>query len=201
MDQEEQEMSSGDDNKEWDNLAARIAESKEAKRIADAQEFEKVAKKTDGNDKEQRSVAEKLVDLISQNSNKDQYDVAYAEIQNANHHEIVRVENNKFKRHLTRLYHESENKVANAEAVTNAVQVLQAKAEYNGDTFPLHVRVAWYNGDIYHDLTNQSWECIKITGQGWQLLDKTPNPLFTRYKQVAQVNPIETMNQTYLTDF
>ena len=46
------------------------------------------------------------------------------------------------KRHLIRLYHESENKVANALAVANAVQVLQAKAEYNGDTFPLSVRVA-----------------------------------------------------------
>ena len=55
------------------------------------------------------------------------------------------------KRHLIRLYHESENKVANALAVANAVQVLQAKAEYNGDTFPLSVRVASYDGNHFYD--------------------------------------------------
>src|SRR5918996_3612813 len=77
------------------------------------------------------SVAERLVDLVTQNSNmffKDQYGAAYANIKTTDHHEIVRVESNKFKRHLVRLYYEVENKVANAEAVSNAVQVLQAKA-------------------------------------------------------------------------
>jgi hypothetical protein len=153
----------------------------------------------DGNDKNNdrdkdmsRSVAEKLVDLISQNSNiffKDQYDAAHARIHNLDHHENVRVESGKFKRHLVRLYHESENKVAGADQVSNAVQVLQAKAEYNGDTYQLSVRVASYNGGFYYDLTNPKWQCIKITQQGWELIGKTPIPLFTRFNQTPQVQP------------
>jgi hypothetical protein len=146
----------------------------------------------DPDDKERRSVADKLVDLVTQNSNsffKDQYDTAYARIHNSDHNEIVRVEGGKFKRYLIRLFHESENKVANAEAVTNAVQVLQAKAEYNGETYPLSVRVASYNGAFFYDLTNPKWQCIKITKQDWELVDKTPVPLFTRYNQTPQVQP------------
>jgi hypothetical protein len=139
-----------------------------------------------------RPVAEKLVDLISQNSNiffKDQYDTTYARIHNSDHNEIIRVESGKFKRYLIRLYHESENKIANAEAVANAVQVLQARAEYNGNTYPLSVRVASYNNCFFYDLTNPKWECIKISEQGWELVDKTPIPLFIRYNQTPQVQP------------
>jgi hypothetical protein len=137
-------------------------------------------------------VAERLVDLVTQNSNvffKDQYGAAYANIKTTDHHEIVRVESNKFKRHLVRLYYEVENKVANAEAVSNAVQVLQAKAEFGGDTIPLAIRVAWHNGDIYYDLTNPKWQAVKVTNESWSICDETPTPLFARYNQVALVQP------------
>ena len=51
-------------------------------------------------EKDKRSVAKKLVDLISQNSNiffKDQYDTPHVIIHNTDHYEIVRVENSKYK--------------------------------------------------------------------------------------------------------
>jgi putative DNA primase/helicase len=141
---------------------------------------------------DKRSVAEKLIDLISQNSNsffKDQYDVPFARIHNTDHHEIVRVGSDKFKRYLGRLYYENENKVANTEALTNAVQVLQAKSEYRGDTIPLSLRVASHNGDIFYDLTNEKWQCVRITREYWQLLDEAPSTMFMRYNQTSQVQP------------
>lgn len=147
----------------------------------------------DGNGKgPMPSVAEKLVELVTQNSNiffKYQYDTAYTRILSTDHYEIVKIESNKFKRHLIRLYYEKENKVANAEAVSKAVQVLQAKAEYRGDTIPLSLRVAWYNREIHYDLTNAKWQSVRITKDFWSLSDETPTPLFIRYNQVAQVQP------------
>jgi hypothetical protein len=138
------------------------------------------------------SVAERLVDLVTQNSNmffKDQYGAAYANIKTTDHHEIVRVESNKFKRHLVRLYYEVENKVANAEAVSNAVQVLQAKAEFRGETIPLAMRVTWYNDNIYYDLTNPKWHAVKVTNESWSVCEDVPTPLFMRYNQISQVQP------------
>ena len=86
---------------------------------------------------------------------------------------------------------ESEKRVANAEAVSNAVQVLYAKAEYEWETIPLSLRVASCNGDFYYDLTNDKWQCVKITkGSRWSLVDKTPTPLFDRYNHhIAQAYP------------
>lgn len=150
------------------------------------------SKLNDTSSDDKRSVAEKLVDLISQNSNsffKDQYDVPFARIHNTDHHEIVRIGSDKFKRYIGRLYYENENKIANIEALTNAVQVLQAKAEYRGETIPLSLRVASHNGDIFYDLTNEKWQCVRVTKECWQLLDEAPTPMFMRYNQTAQVQP------------
>ena len=87
------------------------------------------------------------------------------------------------------LFYDNYNKVANAEAITNAIHVLQAKAENGDKTFPLSLRVAWNNGDILYDLTNDKWQCVKISQQGWEIIDNTPNPMFIRYNQKPQAYP------------
>lgn len=199
---------------EWAKISAAKAEVKRQEDIGNAQKTfdeDKVSKVKftagDGNgkpndtngspdpnpdDKERRSVADKLVDLVTQNSNsffKDQYETPFALVYNKDHHEVVRIGSDKFKRYLGWLYYENENKAPNIEAVNSAIQVLHAKAEYKGDTIPLSLRVALYDGNIHYDLTNEKWQCIKITRDSWQVLNETTSPLFTRHNQIAQVQP------------
>jgi hypothetical protein len=143
------------------------------------------------------SIAERLVDLVTQNSNsffKDENNTAFARINTTDHHEILKVGCSKFKRYLSRLLYESDRKVANSEALTTAIQVLQAKGEFEGETKSLSLRVAWHKGDIYYDLTNEKHQCVKVSGSGsgsgsWQILDETPGPMFIRYSQISQVQP------------
>ena len=140
------------------------------------------------------TVSEKLIELITQNSNsffKDENNTVFAHIYVKDHHEIVKVTSGKFKRYLCRLYYENEHKVANSEALTNAVQVLQAKGEFEGETKSLSLRVAWHKGDIYYDLTNERHQCVKVSKDSgsWQVLDETPSPMFVRYSQISQVQP------------
>jgi hypothetical protein len=128
-------------------------------------------KLSNGNTKIQ-SAADILVELATDNAKslfKDQYGTAYAQVYIADHDEIIRVEGNKFKRFLARLFYNGvRKKVVNAESITNAVQVLQAKAEYEGQTIPLCIRAAWNGGNIYYDMSNQRWQCVKISEQGWE---------------------------------
>jgi hypothetical protein len=139
------------------------------------------------------TAAETIVELATENTTllfKDQYGSAYAIIQNEDHREIIKIESNKFKRFLSRLYYDKNcGKVVSSEAITNAVQVLQAKAEYTGQSFPMHLRLAWHNGDIYYDMTDEKWQSIKISEDNWELLSHTPAPLFIRYNQIPQANP------------
>ncbi|CAN5235912.1 hypothetical protein BH18THE2_BH18THE2_34620 [soil metagenome] len=155
----------------------------------------KKGSETDEEDDENgiHSSADLLVRLAIENTSllfKDQYGVAHAQIQTGDHDEILRIESSKFKRHLARLFYEkNRNKVVNADAINNAIQVLQAKAEYEGQTIPLSVRMAWHNHDIYYDLSNEKWQCVRISKEGWEVVNSTSVPMLVRYNQIPQVDP------------
>ncbi|NOJ33023.1 MAG: hypothetical protein DA329_12895, partial [Candidatus Nitrosocosmicus sp.] len=147
---------------------------------------------------------------------------------NDDHKEILSVESSRFERYLSKLYYDNNKKnninkeyrsyqysngIINKETITNVIRKLQADAEFEGQTIPLHLRVAWGNkkdGDIhndtkyytedrdsiYYDLTDEKWRCVKITkNQRWKILDsfseerKNDNVLFTRYTQTPQSEP------------
>ena len=112
---------------------------------------------------------------------KDQYKIPHVMIPIRDHNEILRVESSAFKRYLVKMFWDAQSTVIGSESVKSATQVLQATAEYKGSTYPLSLRVAWYDDDIYYDMTNDKWHSIRISKDGWELVDKTPLPLFSRY--------------------
>ena len=93
--------------------------------------LKKGTKPDEDDDKGIHSAADLLVELAIENTSlffKDQYGTAHAQIHIADHDEIIRVESNKFKRYLAKLFYDKNgNKVVNADAITNAIQVIQAK--------------------------------------------------------------------------
>ena len=189
-------MTTVDENpeeKEKEKLFEYIRERQEADNSSKV-----TAKKEGGGGKEEddKSQSEKLLRLVDGEDItffKDQYGESHASININGHLEILRVESNKFKRYLTKLYYDAEDKVISSDIVKNVVNILQARAEFEGETHPLNLRVAWHKGDtIYYDLTNDSWQCVKITKDGWKILDQTPIPMFTRYNQIPQVDPAAT---------
>jgi hypothetical protein len=151
------------------------------------------------------AAADLLVELATENTSlffKDQYGTAHAQVHIADHDEIIRVESSKSKRYLSRLFYDkNDNKVVNAESITNAIQVLQAKAEYDGPTIPMSLRLAWQNGDINYDLSNDKWQCIKVSQQGWEKVNSTPVPMFVRYNQIPQADPDRNYEQNIFDRF
>ena len=79
----------------------------------------------------------------------------------------------------------------NNENVTNVLNILKARAEFEGSTKNLHLRVASVVADepdtIYYDLTNKPWESVQITAEhGWDIV-YSPT-IFRRYSgQCRQV--------------
>jgi hypothetical protein len=119
---------------------------------------------------ELKKVGDQLVELALNNIKglfKDQYNCHFAHAHIVDHYEIIAIESDKFKRYLTKLYYDRNDKqVVKPDVVKNAVQLLAAKAEFEGATIPLELRVAWNrDGTIvyYYDLTNDKWEVVRIT--------------------------------------
>lgn len=129
------------------------------------------------------SMAERLLDMVLRDvelftSN----DRPFARMRIKNHTEVHAVESKTFARYLSHLLYKTEGKPPSAEALRNATNVLAAKAHFEGESHKLSNRVAEYDGAFYYDLTNRNHEVIKITPDGWELLEETDIPLFRRYR-------------------
>jgi hypothetical protein len=126
----------------------------------------KAPKNEDDQQQQQQSHADILVQLATDNTElffNDQYGTAFAlvTIDTDRHREVIRLESDKFRRYLSKLFYDNqEGRVVNSEAIGNAIHVLQAQTEYDGQTIPLSLRVACKKEEggndstIYYDLTN-----------------------------------------------
>lgn len=124
---------------------------------------------------------------------RDQYREPCARIKIHGHFENWRLNSRDFKLYLGGLLYQSEGKSANLDAVRNALSTLSAEALHGSQskTYPLHNRVAWLNDAIYYDLSDPTWRAVKITPEGWEIIDNPPI-LFRRYKhQIPQVEPVK----------
>ena len=149
---------------------------------------------------EDKSQSHILIELAHANASlffKDQHGIAFALIVlKQDRRELVEVESNKFRRFLAKLFYDNHKGIAKTEHINNAIQILQANIEYDGQTIPLSLRVAWKEDSICYDLADDKWRYVKITKDGWQIKDNDASILFGRHNQVAQVLP----NRNYEPD-
>ena len=124
----------------------------------------------------------------------DQFGIPYAAVKIGEHIETLSLKSSRFKSWLCRTYYTSEHDVLNSENVTNVLNILKAKAEFDGLTKDLHLRVASIPEEpftIYYDLTNKEWQIIKITKDGWSI--EYASVIFKRYSnQQPQVYPCKS---------
>jgi hypothetical protein len=155
------------------------------------------------------SDAQVLVELASLSENtelffKDQYGKPYVAVRIGldKHLEIMPLEgSSKYKYYLARLFRENKDgQIAGKDSINNAINSLAANAIFDGETIPLHLRVAWGNsksrcnpGCIYYDMTDDKRRIIEISAEsGWRIIDGSDANapiLFKRHNQVAQVEP------------
>src|SRR5262245_13607453 len=117
------------------------------------------------------------------------------------HRENWPVRSKATRRWLTSRFYAATKKAASTEAMQSALNVLEAKAVYEGRTEPVHIRTAWHNHALYYDLADAQWESVRIDGNGWRIVSEPP-VRFRRYMHTgAQVEPKEGGNITRLWDF
>ena len=153
---------------------------------------------------EHESPAEIIIRLVSEKGIvffKDQYRVPHVLVPINGHKEVLRVESGFFRRYLAKLYYDSESKIIGSESVKNAIQILQSIAEQDGTIYPLSLRVAWHDNDIYYDLTDEKWQSVKISKDGWESVNETPIPMFSRYSQTDQAEPERNYEQDIFNRF
>lgn len=108
-------------------------------------------------------------------------DLAFARIPHQGHHEVLSITSKEFRRWFKRLLYTKDGRIARRQAVHEALDVLEAKAFYEGPECAVHVRVAENQGHIYIDLANPDWQVVEINSSGWQIIGNAP-VRFRRHK-------------------
>jgi len=102
---------------------------------------------------------------------------AYASIAVENHIENVKVRSKFFRQWLGRLYYQDAGKPVGGAAIKDAVEALEAEGRYDGPELPLHIRYAWFQGAIFIDLCNKTWDQVMVSKNGWQIIGSAESPV------------------------
>lgn len=126
---------------------------------------------------------------------------AYGHVLVDQHRETWMLRSRGFSRWLSRQFHQSIGKPPRTQALQEAVGLLEAKAQFESPEFPVWVRVAEYEGQIYIDLCNSAWEAVEIGRSEWRGITNPP-VRFRRSKGTQSLpKPIEGGSITLLRKF
>lgn len=104
---------------------------------------------------------------------------------------VLKVNGQDYKSFLVKRFFKETKKAPSKDSINQAVSVLEALAQYDGEEINVAKRCTEREGAIYYDLGDKEWSFIKITTEGWKL-DNSGQILFIRRKTMKpQVLPEE----------
>lgn len=78
---------------------------------------------------------------------------------------------------------------------------MRQEAIHNSPDYVLWNRVASKDGNLYYDLTDHKWRAVKISPDGWEILNEPPILFYNhRFHQLAQAEPVQ-VNIENATEF
>jgi hypothetical protein len=88
---------------------------------------------------------------------------AYAAVEVDGHLETHAIRSVRFRDWILIRFLHQHGRAPNTQLLTDALNTIRAIAVYQGPEMPVFVRVAEYEGDVYIDLGNESWDAVRIT--------------------------------------
>ncbi|WP_406699150.1 hypothetical protein V5E97_09750 [Singulisphaera sp. Ch08] len=105
----------------------------------------------------------------------------YASIPVDSHREVHLIRSTSFRRWLVRAFYEERESPPSTEAMQSTLGVLEAKAQFDGPTQAVWVRVANIpnpadpdDPSYFLDLGDEAWRAVKISRAGWELVNDPP---------------------------
>jgi hypothetical protein len=110
----------------------------------------------------------------------------YADIRVNGHRETWPVRSRGFRRWLGKRFFEITRSAPNAAAVGAALNLFEARAQFEGPVRAVHIRVAGTGERLYLDLIDEAWRCVEIDAEGWRIVQSPP----VRFRRSAGMLPL-----------
>jgi hypothetical protein len=111
---------------------------------------------------------------------------AFADLAIDGRRETWPIRSRQFRHWLRRRYYEETGNAASAETIRSAVDLLEARAQFDAPERTVHIRVAEHDGRIYFDLADNDWRAVQIGPDGWHVVTSPP----VRFRRAAGMLPL-----------
>src|ERR1700758_4904192 len=116
---------------------------------------------------------------------------AFADIMVDGHRETWPIRSRRFRGWLRRRYYQATGDAASAAEIRSALDLLEARAQFDGPERAVHVRIAELAGHIYLDLADEHWRAVDIGPDGWRVIGCPP----VRFRRPAGMLPLPVPQQ------
>lgn len=99
---------------------------------------------------------------------------AWATIRCGDHFETYPLRSRGFRTWLASRFYRREGRPPGSQALQDALDVLEARARFDGPCHEVHVRVAEHDGRVYLDLADPSWRVVEIGPDSWRIVTNSP---------------------------
>jgi hypothetical protein len=111
---------------------------------------------------------------------------AFADLMVEGHRETWPVRSIRMRSWLRRKYYEATGAAAAAGAISSALDLLEARAQFDAPQCAVYLRVAERDGRIYLDLADERWRAVEVGPDGWQIITCPP----VRFRRAAGMQPL-----------
>jgi hypothetical protein len=116
---------------------------------------------------------------------------AFADILVDGHRETWPIRSKRFRGWLRRRYYQATGGAASAAEIRSTLDLLEARAQFDGPERAVHVRIAEHAGHIYLDLADEQWCAVDIGPDGWRVIGCPP----VRFRRPAGMLPLPVPQQ------
>jgi hypothetical protein len=111
---------------------------------------------------------------------------AFADLPVNGHRETWPIRSKRFRAWLRRRYYQETGAAPSAAAIRSALDLLEARAQFDGPERAVHIRLAEHAGHIYLDLADEHWRAVDIGPDAWCVTGCPP----VRFRRPAGMSPL-----------
>jgi hypothetical protein len=96
------------------------------------------------------------------------------------------IRSKRFRNWLRRRHYEITRTAASTAAINSALDLIEARAQFEGSKREVRIRLAEHAGHIYLDLADEYWRAVEIGRDGWRVIGSPP----VRFRRAAGMLPL-----------
>src|SRR5215470_16608545 len=96
--------------------------------------------------------------------------VAFADFITEGHRETWPIRSKRFRTWLRRCYYHATGSAPSAVAIRSALDLLEARAQFDGPERAVNMRVAEHAGRLYLDLADEHWRAVVVGPECWRVI-------------------------------